>query len=92
VVEAPLDPRAALALIDRRRAPAQPVLTPREREGLELVGRGLGNRLIARRLGISAQTVKAHLGRVFADRRDRPGAGGPVVCEVAGWLAVWWSI
>jgi DNA-binding NarL/FixJ family response regulator len=79
--EAPLDPRAALALIDRRRA-APPVaadgasdappptagreLSAREREVLALVGQGLSNRLIARRLGIAEKTVKAHLTQVFA--------------------------
>ena len=32
---------------------------------LALVGEGLPNKLIARRLGISEKTVKAHLTRVF---------------------------
>jgi DNA-binding NarL/FixJ family response regulator len=41
-------------------------LTAREREVLALVGQGMSNRLIARRLGISEKTVKAHLTRVFA--------------------------
>jgi DNA-binding NarL/FixJ family response regulator len=63
--EAPLDPRAALALIDRRRTTTEPQLTTREREVLALVGDGLSNRLIARRLGIAEKTVKTHLTRVF---------------------------
>lgn len=66
--EAPLDPRAALALIDRRREPptaSAAHLTPREAEVLQLVGAGLSNRMIARRLGISEKTVKAHLTSVF---------------------------
>ena len=66
--EAPLDPRAALALIDRRREPpttSTVALTPREREVLQLVGAGLSNRMISRRLGISEKTVKTHLTSVF---------------------------
>jgi DNA-binding NarL/FixJ family response regulator len=64
--EAPLDPRAALALIDRRRSGAAPQLTAREREVLALVGEGMSNRLIARQLGIAEKTVKTHLTSVFA--------------------------
>jgi DNA-binding NarL/FixJ family response regulator len=65
--EAPIDPRAALALISRRREPVTQAsaLTGREVEVLELVGEGLTNRLIARRLGISEKTVKTHLTSVF---------------------------
>jgi len=42
------------------------MLTPREQATLELVGEGLSNKVIARRLGISAHTVKYHLESVFA--------------------------
>ncbi|WBB58673.1 helix-turn-helix transcriptional regulator [Streptomyces sp. WMMC500] len=49
----------------RLRAPGDPggipLLTDRERQTLYLVGTGAGNRLIARRLGISERTVRAHL-------------------------------
>ncbi len=60
--ESPLHPRAAGALLSARAgtAPAGG-LSPREREVLALVGRGLANKQIARRLGISEKTVKAHL-------------------------------
>lgn len=44
---------------------AGPGLTPREREVLRLVGTGLANKQIARRLGISERTVKAQLAAVF---------------------------
>ena len=64
--EAPLDPRAALALVDRRRTAAGPQLTAREREVLALVGEGMSNRLIARQPGIAGKTVKTHLTSVFA--------------------------
>ena len=42
-----------------------PGLTPREREVLELLARGMGNKGVARVLGISEHTVKAHVGAVF---------------------------
>ena len=61
----PLDPRAARLLLGDRRATAGPQLSDREREVLGLVVEGLPNKLIARRLGISERTVKAHLTRIF---------------------------
>jgi DNA-binding NarL/FixJ family response regulator len=64
--ESPLDPRAARALLearDRRRASS--TLTDRERQVLALISRGLANKQIARVLGISERTVKAHVGSVF---------------------------
>lgn len=42
-----------------------PLLTPREREILGLVGEGLSNKAMARRLGISVHTVKFHLEALF---------------------------
>ncbi|MFI6028899.1 response regulator [Amycolatopsis magusensis] len=43
-----------------------PGLTPREREVLSLLGSGLSNRDIARRLGLAERTVKVHVGNVLA--------------------------
>lgn len=40
-------------------------LTPREREVLELLARGMANKGVARVLGISEHTVKAHVASVF---------------------------
>jgi two-component system, NarL family, nitrate/nitrite response regulator NarL len=53
-----------------------PLLTPRELEILTAVGEGLSNKAVARRLGISAHTVKFHLEAVFAklDARTRAEA------------------
>jgi DNA-binding NarL/FixJ family response regulator len=68
--ESPLHPRAARALLGARRQAPEGLggagLTPREQEVLALVRRGLANKQIARRLGISERTVKAHLTSVFA--------------------------
>ncbi|WP_433888386.1 response regulator transcription factor [Streptomyces sp. CA-111067] len=60
-------------------APGQPLpgdLTPREREVLTLIGRGLPNRAIAEKLFISEATVKTHINNLFAkaDIRDRADA------------------
>ncbi|MDX3671781.1 LuxR C-terminal-related transcriptional regulator [Streptomyces europaeiscabiei] len=55
-----------------RRTGADPVrnisrlktLTDREKEVLLLLGTGLGNRQLARELGIAERTVKAHVARI----------------------------
>jgi DNA-binding NarL/FixJ family response regulator len=62
----PLDPKAARVLLDSRRTTADSdTLTDREREVLLLVRGGMANKQIARQLGISERTVKAHLTNVF---------------------------
>jgi DNA-binding NarL/FixJ family response regulator len=62
----PLDPRAARELLTSRRGPPTDItFTTREQEVLEMLGSGLPNRAIARRLGITERTVKAHLTSIF---------------------------
>jgi DNA-binding NarL/FixJ family response regulator len=79
--ESPLHPKAARSLLSSRsesrgeaategqRAPRQErphvELTPREAQVLNLLREGLANKQIARALGISQATVKAHLTSVF---------------------------
>ena len=73
----PLDPRVARTVLHARRSPAREAeLTEREQEVLALVGHGLANKQIARRLGIRESTVKAHLTSVFQriGVRDRTSA------------------
>jgi DNA-binding NarL/FixJ family response regulator len=64
--EAPLAPRAAREVLSARaEVGSGPELSPRETEVLQLVARGLPNKRIARELGISEKTVKAHLTQIF---------------------------
>jgi DNA-binding NarL/FixJ family response regulator len=66
--DSPLAPRAAREMLtDRAGTAGRPSgLSAREQEVLRLVAQGLPNKLIARQLGISEKTVKAHLTSVFA--------------------------
>jgi NarL family two-component system response regulator LiaR len=80
--EALLAPAVATMLVEQLAAgeapPQAPVeqLTPREREVLAQLARGLPNKLIARELGVSERTVKAHVSHILAklDLIDRTQA------------------
>jgi DNA-binding NarL/FixJ family response regulator len=68
--EALLDPVVAARLVESlaKNEEDRPLdrLTPREREVLELIGRGFPKKRIAQRLGVSEKTVKTHVGHVLA--------------------------
>ena len=64
VIEAFAPPQLALAA-ERFVAGDNP-LTPREIEILGMLAEGLGNKVIARRLGISDHTVKFHVGSIMS--------------------------
>lgn len=49
--------------------PSPSRLTPREREVLSLVARGLTGKEVARRLGISPKTVEMHKSRIYSKLR-----------------------
>jgi DNA-binding CsgD family transcriptional regulator len=53
------------SLTPRSGRSTRPLLTPRELEILACLGEGMSNKAVARRLGISAHTVKFHLEAVF---------------------------
>jgi DNA-binding NarL/FixJ family response regulator len=60
-----LAPLVTERLMARWQQPARRTLTEREVEVLQRVARGDGNKLIARHLGISEPTIKAHLVHIF---------------------------
>ncbi|MCX5143840.1 MULTISPECIES: response regulator transcription factor [unclassified Streptomyces] len=60
-----LAPAVAHRLMDRMRTPAQ-ALTKRELEVLQLVGEGLSNLRISKKLFLSQATVKSHLVHIYA--------------------------
>ncbi|MGW4400027.1 response regulator [Amycolatopsis nivea] len=62
------------------RAP-RPALTDRERDILEQLAQGVGNREIARRLFISEATVKTHLGRIYEKLGVDTRAGAVAVAK-----------
>jgi two-component system, NarL family, response regulator LiaR len=68
--EALLDPVVAARLVESLAASGEeePIdrLTKREREVLELIGRGLPNKRIALELGVAEKTVKTHVSHVLA--------------------------
>jgi len=67
--EAVLDPAVGARLVAALATPARTAadpLTPREREVLALLARGLPNKRIARELGVAEKTVKTHVGHVLA--------------------------
>lgn len=65
--ELSLSPKVASILFEQRETQRPyDTLTPREREILDLIAAGQGNKQIARHLGITEKTVKAHCTRLFA--------------------------
>jgi DNA-binding NarL/FixJ family response regulator len=91
--EVPLAPSVTRRLIEeftrRRRPPcvvagAFEALTPREREVLAHVARGLSNAEIAAELVIAEETVKTHVGRILAKLGLRDRAQAIVAAYKAG--------
>jgi len=64
-----IQPSLARLLLRRFAAPAEPdppaALTPREREILQIIGKGLSNREAAEVLGCSRATVRTHLEHIY---------------------------
>jgi DNA-binding NarL/FixJ family response regulator len=89
VVLAPAVARRLVADFTERRRPRRTDarldrLSPREREVLELAGRGLSNGEIAAKLWLGEPTVKTHLARALAKLGLRDRVAAVVFCHETG--------
>ncbi|HEX6750853.1 MAG TPA: response regulator transcription factor [Longimicrobium sp.] len=82
-----LAPVAASAVMRRVRG-GGPALTAREREVLDQLARGMGNKRIAATLGIAERTVKFHLGSIFAKLGARNRTDALARAAEAGLIAL----
>jgi DNA-binding NarL/FixJ family response regulator len=89
--EALLDPSVAARLVEAIAQPAgEPPperLTPREREVLGLIGKGLSNKRIALELGLSEKTIKTHVSHLLAKLGVQDRTQAAVHALRAGMLA-----
>jgi DNA-binding CsgD family transcriptional regulator len=81
-----LTPRPRAAAFERNEAAIRSLgLSPRECEILELLASGQSNKELARTLGISPNTVKTHIARVFEKLEVQKRVAA---IEKARWLAI----
>jgi DNA-binding NarL/FixJ family response regulator len=95
--DALLAPQITRRLVERYAAEAErteqappadlAALTPREREVLTLLGRGLSNTELATELTLSEATVKSHVARIFAKLGLRDRAQAVVLAYETGLVA-----
>jgi DNA-binding NarL/FixJ family response regulator len=91
--EALLSPSITRTVLDHMSAPPMPdaaarrrleVLTPRERDVLELIALGLSNNEIAARLVVEESTVKTHVKRILAKLQLRDRVHAVIVAYETG--------
>ena len=84
--EALLDPVVTARLVETLADGREPLdtLTAREREVLELIGRGYSNKRIALALDVSEKTVKTHVGHVLSKLEVSDRTQAAVVAVRAG--------
>jgi NarL family two-component system response regulator LiaR len=70
-----------------RERPAEEELTRREMEVLCLLSRGFTNHQIARRLGLSARTVEAHLTHIYGKLNVGSRTEAALLAQQRGWVA-----
>ncbi|PWR10771.1 DNA-binding response regulator [Micromonospora acroterricola] len=80
--EVVLDPDLVVAALDGHDNP----LTPREREVLDIVAEGHPVREIARKLALSAGTVRNHLSRIMAKTGARTRLDAVRIARESGWI------
>ena len=96
--DALLAPSITRRLVERFAKPGEPgrpaavhrrleALTPREREVLTLMGRGLSNAELAATLTLSEATIKTHVARIFAKLALRDRAQAVVLAYETGLVA-----
>jgi DNA-binding NarL/FixJ family response regulator len=66
---------------------SRPILTARQREVLDLLGKGASNKEIARELGVSPATVKVHVAALLAALKVRNRAEAISRAHAEGWLS-----
>jgi DNA-binding NarL/FixJ family response regulator len=69
-----------------RRRQALGLVSAREQEVLELIGRGQSNKQIARHLGIRPETVKSYIKRIFAKLHVERRTQAAAFAQRVGWL------
>ena len=86
----PMTPRVARRVLDMfsRLAPqpAAQLLSPRERQVIELMAEGLTNKEMASRLSLSIHTVVEYVGAIYAKLHVNSRAGAVAKAFRAGWM------